>query len=176
MRLTTMIALLMQVAANNPLGPLSVPETFNNSARYDGRTVRVSGTLVFGGHGLFLEGEGCVARFNAAKHPFACAVLLDQWPDCRQGASSCSQELTGLMDKIRERVGTPRPHASIPVLLTGRLEVAPQRCMNNPPPLDRIRDCVNVGFGALNAFDVRLRVTDGRISSPDELMRPPAPK
>jgi hypothetical protein len=48
--------------------------------------------------------------------------------------------------------------------------------MNDPPPLDRIRDCVNMGFGTLNAFDVRLRVTDGRISSQDELMRPPTPK
>jgi hypothetical protein len=171
MRCALIICLLMQSAANQPLVPLSVPDAVNNSAKYAGRTVRVSGTLILGVHGLFMRGEGCDTLLDAAKHPFACAVLVDQWPNCQQSGSSCSQELIGLLDKIRERTETPLPRASIPVLLTGKLEVAPERCANHQPPLDRIRDCTKVGFGAMNAFDVRLRVTDGRISSEVELMR-----
>ena len=158
-----LFALLLQSDSKEPPAPLSVADAINNSAKYDGRAVSITGILFAGmEHGSFLEGSGCVERMSAMKRPFGCAIDL-RWPICSaEGACSFS-----LVDLLRELRPLAREASSVRVTLTGKLAAAPIIWKSFYPPevIPGIPngEYVTMGFGHMNAFPVRLTVTDARV-------------
>ena len=172
--LVFIMGLLIQVGTDVPESPLTVAGAIKDSAKYDGKRVAIAAPLFLSIHGIFAEGEGCNKRVNALKREFACAVLI-ALPECRRPDTTCTQGLISLSNVIRERVEASLRLAPIPVLLTGKLEVAPRRFVERPlaPDIPGVPkgDYIQMGFGHMNAFDVRLIVTDARLLSDEELAR-----
>jgi hypothetical protein len=177
-RFVLIVGLLTQVGITVAQSPLTVATAINDSAKYDGKAASIAALLHIGEHGMFLPGEGCVKRFDTARNEFACAVLV-RLPNCPP-SRNCPNSLVAFLDTVHERVKASRRPAPIPVILTGRLEVAPKRLVPipNPPDVPGVPTAayVQMGFGHMGAFDVQMIVEDARLSSDEELKRLLSPK
>jgi hypothetical protein len=162
----------MQVGANEPLAPSSVAEAINNSAKYDERTLTLTGALLPNVHGPFLQGNGCEVRFGAMKKPLACAVLV-ALPNCHGPESRCGQELTKVVDTVL-RKQAERQVSAILVSLTGKFVVAPTVFVENAPPtvVPGLPKGEKEGFGHMHGFPAKLLVIDGRVLSSEESTDP----
>jgi hypothetical protein len=112
-----------------------------------------------------LKGAGCIELVSAMQRPFACAVSL-VFPDCKTPDSHCSQGLLDVISEIRS-IRLSREGPDVRVVLIGQLAKAPTVFREFSPPTTipglPKGEYVQVGFGHMGAFPVRLTVTDGRI-------------
>jgi hypothetical protein len=164
------IGLLALVAQSDPkqaASPLSVADAINESANYADRSVTITGSLFITIEVTALKGVGCIERMSALRRPFACAVSLIL-PDCKTAAANCGQGLLDVISEVRG-IRLSREDSVVRVVLTGRLAVAPTVFREFFPsvpglPIPGPRgEYVQMGFGHMGAFPVRLTVTDGRV-------------
>jgi hypothetical protein len=158
-----LLALLAQSDSKQAAPPLSVADAINESANYADRSVTITGSLFATSEVTALKGVGCIERVSAMRRPFACAVSL-LLPNCKTATANCSQGLLDVISEVRD-MRLSGEDSVVRIVLTGRLAVAPTVFREFFPAIPGLPsgEYVQMGFGHMGAFPVRLTVTDGRV-------------